>query len=340
MISYQHRIFPLMKKLYVNAHAQDIKCIKLNWVESAMPLIGREECLIKMVSSGINPSDASAVMGYFAHATLPRVPGRDFAGVVMEGPREWVGKQVWGTGGAAGISFDGTQAEYIKLSVGEISEVPNNLDLITAGAQPLPYVTAYYSLVKRANIKETETVLIVGALGQVGKAAMSICRWKKCNAIALVKGKNEEEKAKQLGWQAIHSEESNLLDKILAANNGRPLQVILNSVGNIYWPTFVNSLSEFGRIVTIGARENMREVNINLFNLYRANQDLIGINTVSLNFAENATLLNELKRGFEENKLIPLAVEQPNIYRPEYASQAYQEVIKGSSGKRIVITFD
>lgn len=329
----------LMKTLCVNSHAQDANGIKLDLVEKPTPNLSDNECLIKVISSGINPSDALAAMGYFQHAVLPRIPGRDFSGTVIEGPANLIGKNVWGTGGAAGISFDGTQAEYIKLKVNEISECPSNLDTIAAGAQPLPYVTAYYSLVKRALIKENETVLVVGALGQVGSSAMSICHWKKCNTIALVRGNKEIEAAKSYGWNAINSEENNLSEKILAANNGNPVQVILNSVGNIYWQDFTNVLSEFGRIVTISARENMRDAYVNLFNLYRANQDIIGVNTVSLDFSENAKLLNELKIGFEQNKLKPLPLDPSMIYSPTNANEAYREVIQGSSGKRVVIKF-
>jgi NADPH:quinone reductase-like Zn-dependent oxidoreductase len=329
-----------MKALYINNHAKETSNTNIDLIERPMPQInGHNECLIKIVSSGINPSDALAVKGYFKHAVIPRIPGRDFTGVVIDGPSYLIGKSVWGTGGAAGIDFDGTQAQYIKLFEHEMSEIPDNLDLVTAGVQPLPYVTAYYSLVKRAQIKSNEAVLIVGALGQVGSAAMSICHWKQCNAIALVKGKNETEQAIQMGWNAINSEDENLSEAILKANNGHKIQVILNSIGNIYWKDFLNSLSDFGRIVTIGARENTRETAINLFDLYRANQNIIGINTVSLNFSQNATLLNELKIGFEENKLIPRIVKPLKVYTMEQANQAYQEVINGTQN-RVVIQFN
>jgi NADPH2:quinone reductase len=328
-----------MKTLYITHHANAAIAINLQLIDQIKPNIKKNECLIKVISSGINPSDALAAMGYFNHAVLPRVPGRDFAGIVIEGPGHLMGKKVWGTGGAAGIASDGTQSEYIKLQIDEISEIPSNLNIVIAGAQPLPYVTAYYSLVKRAHLQKSETVLVVGALGQVGSAAMSICEWTKCPAIALVRGTQELNKAIKQGWNAINSEENNLAEKILAANKGQPLQVILNSVGNIYWQEFTNILSEFGRIVTIGARENVRDAQINLFNLYRANQDLIGINTVSLNFSENAKLLDELKIGFEENQLKPLTVDPSMIYSLNNANEAYKEVLQGSSGKRVVIQF-
>ena len=327
-----------MKTLYVTQHFKNADEIQINLIEKDKPVLKTGECLIKIISSGINPSDALAATGYFHHANLPRIPGRDFAGIVVEGPTKWKGKAVWGTGGAAGISSDGTQAEFITLPPDDFAECPKTLDPIIAGAQPLPYVTAYYGLVKRAHIQANETVLVIGALGQVGSAAMSICHWKKCHAIALVRGKESLEKAKALGWNAIDGDEKNLAEKIKSANYGKPVNVILNSVGNIYWHELMKSLAEFGRIVTIGARDNTREVTINLFDLYRANQDLIGINSVSLDFKDNAILLNELKIGFEENQLTPLAVDENMIFSPENASEAYKIVLKGSP-KRAVIKF-
>lgn len=327
-----------MKTLYVTSHAQNNHDIKIDIINKEIPTIQANECLIKIASSGVNPSDALALTGYFKHAKLPRIPGRDFAGTITQGPNEWLGKQVWGTGGDAGIGSDGTQAAYIKLNINDIAEIPNNMDVNTAGAQTLPYVTAYYGLLNRARIKPSETVLIVGALGQVGQAAMSILNWQQCRAIALVRGQAELQTATSLGWNAINSEETHLAEKILAANHGKPVSVILNSVGNLYWQSFLSILDEFGRIVTLSARENTREATINLFDLYRANQELIGINTISLNFAENARILNSLKPGFESNQLKPLKVEAEAVYPFTQATQAYQQILQGSS-KRMVIQF-
>lgn len=328
-----------MHALYVKEKAKETNEIQIQLVTQPEPKLNQDECLIKVHSSGINPSDVLATLGYFKHAMFPRIPGRDFSGVVKAGPAEWIGKSVWGTGGAAGISSDGTQAEYIKLPVSALAETPRSMDLLVAGAQLLPYVTAYYSLVKRAELKENETVLIVGALGQVGRAAMSICQWKKCDAIALVRGEQEAAAAKKLGWNVIDTNTDDLAEKILAASHNKQVDVILNSVGNIYWQPFIHVLAEFGRVVTIGARENLRDATVNLFELYRANQTIIGVNTASFDFAENAKLLNELKIGFDAQQLIPLPVDTTHVFSPEQATQAYQYVMQPEQAKRVVISF-
>lgn len=71
--------------------------------------------LIRIKASAINPSDCKNVEGYFPITSVPRTPGRDFAGVVVDGPGDQVGKRVWGTGGTHGYEKDGTHAQYILI---------------------------------------------------------------------------------------------------------------------------------------------------------------------------------------------------------------------------------
>ena len=59
--------------------------------------------------------DVKNVSGHFEHTVLPRTPGRDFSGVVADGPADWIGADVWGTGGDIGFTRDGTHAEFIKI---------------------------------------------------------------------------------------------------------------------------------------------------------------------------------------------------------------------------------
>ena len=85
-------------------------------------------------------------------------------------------------------------------------------------------------------------------------------------------------------------------------------------------------------MVVIAALPNQREVQINLFDFYRKNQEILGINTLDLDHAFNAKLLNEMKEGFESNALVPL---EPGVI--EEPSQAYKMVLQGSSGQRVVL---
>jgi NADPH2:quinone reductase len=139
------------------------------------------EALVELHASAINPSDVKNVAGVFK-ASLPRIPGRDFAGVVVAGDG-WKGKEVWGSGAGFGVSHDGTHAQYIVVSSDGLSEKPASLSMEQASAVGVPYLAAWSGLVDAANIQAGETVLITGALGAVGKAATQIAHWKKAKVI-------------------------------------------------------------------------------------------------------------------------------------------------------------
>ncbi len=308
-----------MKALYLTHHFKNSDELKLPVEERPKPNIKKGECLIQVHSSGINQSDAKGALGFFDHAKLPRIPGRDFAGVVVEGKR--AGEKVWGTGGAAGIDFDGTHAEFIALPEEALAIIPNNLTLIEAGAQTLPYVTAYYGLISRAQLKAGQTVLVIGALGQVGQAAMAISRWKGCKPVALVREKSLP-KAKSMGWEATSTITSQF-------------DVIINPLGSIYWDEALRHLKKFGKMVVIGAGPDPKKpVELPLLPLYRANQDILGINSVDLNFIQSAKLLNELTPGFESGALTPLSPDA--LFPFTEATEAYRRVLS-QSDQRVVL---
>lgn len=327
-----------MKALYLEEHFITPEDIKIEIKSLEIPQAESGYCLVKVISAGVNQSDALATIGYFDHAVLSRIPGRDFAGVIVDGKPEHIGKKVWGSGGAAGIEFNGTHCEYIKIPEDGIAEIPENLEMKLAGAQTLPYLTAYYGLVPRGNIKQNESILITGALGQVGFAAMSIAKWKGCNCIAVVYGEKDRQKALELGWKVVEFNENNLADKIIALNNGKKINVVFNSIGNLLWDTYLKILAEFGRIINIGAKPGTRDASINLFDLYRANQTIIGINSVDLNYIQNAALLNEMRSGFIDGSLLPLKISEETTFNLHNASEAYKLVLAGSNGKRVVLT--
>ena len=79
---------------------------------------------MRVMAASINPSDVKNVAGAMEQTTLPRTPGRDFAGVVQAGPSGWIGAEVWGTGGDTGFTRDGTHAELIAVPVASLRRKP------------------------------------------------------------------------------------------------------------------------------------------------------------------------------------------------------------------------
>ncbi len=79
------------------------------------PKPGPNEALVRIKAAAINPSDPKSVLGKMTETKVPRVPGRDFSGEVIEGPASWRGKEVFGSGGSLGFARDGTHAEYAAI---------------------------------------------------------------------------------------------------------------------------------------------------------------------------------------------------------------------------------
>ena len=85
----------------------------LHLAELPDPVGTAQDAVIRVEAASVNPSDVKNVAGAMDWTVLPRTPGRDFAGVVVSGPPEWQGAEVWGTGGDIGFTRDGSHAEFI-----------------------------------------------------------------------------------------------------------------------------------------------------------------------------------------------------------------------------------
>ncbi len=151
--------------------------------EMAQPVPGEGEVLVQIRAAGLNPSDVVNVGGRFPATTLPRVPGRDFAGVAAPG-----GEAVWGSVPGFGITRDGSHAEYAVAPKDAISIAPKNLTAEQAAAVGVPYTTAWGALMRSAQLRAGETVLIIGAAGAVGQAATQIANWKGARVLGATRG--------------------------------------------------------------------------------------------------------------------------------------------------------
>ena len=129
--------------------------------------------MVRVIAASINPSDVKNVAGAMKQTTLPRIPGRDYAGVVEAGPAEWIGAEVWGAGGDVGFIRDGTHAELIAVPVDSLRRKPETHNFDQAASVGVNYMAASRGI-EAAALKAGETVLLIGAGGGVGGAAAQI----------------------------------------------------------------------------------------------------------------------------------------------------------------------
>ena len=134
------------------------------------PTPNDSQLLIKVLASPINPSDAMNASGKFPHTTFPRIPGRDFAGIVVEAPSSSpiaIGAEVYGTSGPT-LSFteDGAAAEFVVVPVDAVALKPKSISFAQAASVGTPFTAARLAL-QRAQAKSGETVLVIRSSGEV-----------------------------------------------------------------------------------------------------------------------------------------------------------------------------
>jgi NADPH2:quinone reductase len=148
----------------------------LEIVDLPTPQADADSAVVQIKAASVNPSDVKNVSGHFEHTVLPRTPGRDFSGVVVDGPPAWLGAEVWGTGGDIGFTRDGTHAEFIKIPLTALSRKPATLSHAQASAIGVSFVVAWLGTVEYAHLQAGETIAVIGAGGAVGGAVVQIAK--------------------------------------------------------------------------------------------------------------------------------------------------------------------
>src|SRR6516162_7787162 len=173
----------------LNARADDVASLA-PVVERQMLLRAADQVLIEVRAAAVNPSDVKAATGLMPYAVFPRTPGRDYAGVVIDGPPGAIGKDVFGSSGDLGIRRDGTHATHLAVELEAVVDKPKSISWEEAAGIGVPFVTAMEGF-RRAGIPtRSEIVLVMGVNGKVGQAAVQIATWRGARAIGVVR-KNE-----------------------------------------------------------------------------------------------------------------------------------------------------
>ena len=299
------------------------------------PPLGPNDVSVEIQAAGINPSDIASITGLFPNTPLPRIVGRDFSGRVCDGPNELIGAEVWGSGGDLGIYRNGTHADYLVISRQAVSRRPKNLSAEEAAAVGVPFITAWSALVELGQLKPGEWVIISGAAGAVGSAAIEIAAARQAKIIALIKGREGEERIDRSKVAALaHSDLGDLPTVVSQATNGKGCDLALNAVGGSIFQPLLDGLGKDGRMVIYSARFG-RETALDLFSLYRRRLTLYGLDTVALDSVQCSQALEQLTPLFESGALRPPAIS--NRYPLAKAAEAYELVAKGASGKVILI---
>ena len=292
------------------------------------------EVLIEVRAAAVNPSDIKAATGLMPYAVFPRTPGRDFAGIVIDGPAEWIGCEVFGSSGDLGIRRDGSHATHLSVEAEALVDKPAHLSWEEAAGIGVPFVTAMEGLRRAGLPKPGETVLVMGVNGKVGQAAAQIATWRGARVIGVVRKNEPYEGHANAAVEVIDSSGVDVAPQLREMTSGKGADIVFNTVGDPYFQAAHKSLALKGRQILIAAVQPV--VPFNILEFYRGQHTYVGIDTLGLSSIASGAVLKELALGFAGGQLKPFPIRDEAIYALEDAQQAYRAVA-GSSRDRVIL---
>jgi NADPH:quinone reductase len=304
----------------------------LEVVEVPTPAPDGKQALVRVIAASINPSDVKNVGGAMKQTTLPRIPGRDYAGVVEAGPTKWIGAEVWGTGGDVGFTRDGTHAEFLVVPVASLRRKPKNLSFEEAASVGVNFAAAWCGI-EAAGLKAGETLLLIGAGGGVGGAAAQIAQRLDARVIGADRHEPHPDAPIRVIAEKLILAPSDLPAEIRSFTRGKGADVVFDLVGGVMFRSAVNSLALRGRLVEIAAT-GQREVSFDLPDFYHNESRVFGVDTLKRDLTASAEILDALSPGFISGEYRPAPIEDACALAE--AQQAYRKVGPGTAGRFVL----
>ncbi|GHO80685.1 oxidoreductase [Ktedonobacter sp. SOSP1-85] len=300
----------------------------LHMSEIERPRPGADEVLVEIRSAGLNPSDIGNILGRFIQTQLPRIPGRDFAGIVVEGPEELRGQEVWASGAEFGFTRDGSHAQYIVAPRDTLSLKPHNLSMEQAGAIGVPFLTAWLTL-QASGASKGDSVLVLGARGAVGNAAIELGKMRGLRMFGAQRGEPRGNEP----YEVINTERPDAQTDLMKLTHGEGVSACVDTVGGPLFDLGLTCLAHGGRLIAITARGD-GQVQFNMRDFYHRELHLVGVDSLQLGACQTAHILSEIKQGFEAGTLrVP---QEIRTFPLQEAPRAYQLLAQGSAGGKIV----
>jgi NADPH2:quinone reductase len=287
---------------------------------------------IKIHAAGVNPMDTYMRAGGQGYApNLPYTPGVDAAGVVAA-----IGAGVTGIAVGDRVYCSGTltgaYAEQTLCTAAQIHPLPEQVSFAQGAAVSIPYATAYRALFHRANAKPGEIVLIHGASGGVGIAAVQLA----CTAGMTVIGTAGTEQTRKLllaqgAHHVANHHDPEHVRQVLEFTKGQGVDVILEMLSNVNLGSDLTLLAKGGRVVVIGSRG---DVQITPRELMRRDAAILGMVVMNATPAESASIHAFLVAGMEHKTLRPVVGKELPLTE---AAQAHHLVMESAACGKIVL---
>ena len=309
----------------------DPEVLKLEEVPTPKPAAG--QVLVRIHAAGVNPYETYMRAGTYAlKPPLPYTPGSDGAGVV-EAVGEGVQKVRPNDRVYTGRTVSGSYAEYALALEEQVHPLPAKVDFKQGAGIWVPYGTAFHALYHSARAHASETVLVHGASGGVGIAALQIGRAMGLRVLGTAGTPRGVEIAKREGaHQVFEHRKSGYQEEILQSTDNRGVDIILEMLANVNLSHDTKLLTNNGRVIVIGSRG---EVTINPRELMARRASIRALTLLAITPAEEADIHAGLFAGLENGTLRPVVGKELPLAE---ASRAHKDIFEpGSAGKIVLI---
>jgi NADPH2:quinone reductase len=296
-------------------------------------IAGQGQVVVRIHAIGVNPVDTYIRSGmYGAKPSLPYTPGMDAAGVV-----ESIGNGVTLVAVGDFVYVAGTMSgAYAQQAVcveSQVHRLPAQVTFEQGAAVGVPYATAYRALFHRALARPGEIVLVHGATGGVGIAAVQLAR--AGGMIVIGTGGTEKGRASVAHQGAHHvldHHAHDYLDQVQSLTGGSGVNVILEMLANVNLGKDLGVLAKFGRVVVIGSRG---PVEINPRDAMGRDASIHAMTLMNVNDHDRMSIHAALVAGLENGTLKPVVGKEMPLAE---AARAHQTVLEaGSFGKIVLI---
>ena len=300
--------------------------------EVPTPQPGPGEVLVRMHAIGINPVETYIRAGKYPRLPeLPYTPGNDGAGVIEQvAPvvnQFKIGDRVYLAG-----SVSGTYAEFALCRIAQVHPLPAKISFAQGAAMGTPYATAYRGLFQRGHAKPGETVLVHGASGGVGTAAVQLARARGLRVLGTAGSDEGQQLARDQGAHEMFDHRaSEHFEQIMKATNGRGVDVILEMLANLNLGKDLTILAKNGRVVVIG---NRGTVEINPRDTMQRDADVRGMVLPNTPPADMANIHAALVAGLENGTLRTVIGKE---FPLSEAAQAHRAVMEPAALGKIAL---
>lgn len=305
--------------------------------ETDVPALERGEVLVRLKCASLNPADRYLIQGQYPRAgTPPFTPGRDGSRIVLHAPsggRFREGDKVCILGGLTGVSAQGTLAERCAVPEEWLSPIPEGWTFEQAAAAPLVHLTAWRALKVCGGLTHGETVVITGASGGVGTAAVFLAKACGAHVIALSRDTAKRKTLEAMGAdETVDTNAPALEREVRKVAGDAPVSLVIDTLGGPFLEKCLRIVGSHGRVMVVGLlAEVTSEITLGL--LIHKNIRVQGLSVSAFTPDQAQQAWAEILACYEKSSKRPII---SRIFAMEEVQDAFRHLKEGPLGKVVI----